>query len=152
MPDELSILPKIKAQTQNPPPIEAVMWAPMAPPMAVVAVSMAMPIAGSEVVRKVAPAATLPASSAELIAFFPGRFSGLLGITPCSLPKAIAEPVLPHNLMTSHVTHCYVIVANSIASVITVGKKCSLADTAACWGQLTPCSFPKAIAEPVPPQ
>ncbi|KAA6425503.1 MAG: hypothetical protein FRX49_04401 [Trebouxia sp. A1-2] len=79
---------------QHPPPMEAVMWAPMTPPRAVVAPRAASPVAGSPVVRKAAAAAALPASRPMLMGFLPGRARGLDASTPCSLPKATAEPAI----------------------------------------------------------
>lgn len=74
--------------------MEAVMWAPMTPPRAVVAPRAASPVAGSPVVRKAAAAAALPANRPMLMGFLPGRARGLDASTPCSLPKATAEPVI----------------------------------------------------------
>lgn len=70
------------------------MWAPIAPPRAVVAVSIASPVVGSPVDKNAAPAARFPAASPMFSAFFPGRLSGLLGRIPCSFPNATAEPAL----------------------------------------------------------
>lgn len=53
----------------------------------------ARPTAGSPVDRKAAPEATVPAAMPRLATFLPGRLSGALPSTPCSLPKATAEPV-----------------------------------------------------------
>ena len=74
------------------PPMEAVMWAPIAPPSALVAAKATRPVAGSPVDRNAAAAATLPAAKVRLMAFLPGKFVGLLGKTPCNFPNATAEP------------------------------------------------------------
>lgn len=90
--------------------MEAVMWAPMTPPRAVVAPKAATPVVGSPVIRKAAPAAVFPASKPILSGFFPVNAKGLEARTPCSLPKATAEPAMLQSNHQISVVHMHLVI------------------------------------------
>ena len=73
------------------PPIAITRWMPIRPDTAVTASR-----AGSDcgpAPTKITPSQTQARSIAKLSRCRPGRSSGLLPITPCSLPQAITDPV-----------------------------------------------------------